>query len=163
MAQNGSMRTGAVLVVLAAAFAAGCGGGGESAAPAQRPVEFLEVLFGHLYRGEHAQAWSSLYPAHQEVVPRREYVACERRTPPFTGTLERVELLAAREERWRVAGEERPRESTAVTYRITVSLDGDPERVTGSGHLVAVDGAWHWILKPSDFDAYRAGRCPVTG
>ena len=28
--------------------------------------------------------------------------------------------------------------------------------------LVAADGAWHWILNPSDFRAYRAGRCPVT-
>jgi len=155
------MRIVAVVLACVVTCAAGCGG--STPAPAQQPVEFLEVLFGHLYRGEHGQAWGSLYPAHQDVVPRGEYVACEENAPPFAGTLERVELLTSKEEEWKVAGDDDPRESTAVTYRITVSnADGAAERVTGKGHIVAVDGSWRWILKPSDFDAYRAGRCPVA-
>ena len=156
------MRTHALLPAVVALAVAGCAGS-EAAAPQQRPIEFLEVLFGHLYRGEHGAAWGSLYPAHQAVVPRGEYVACEKNAPPFVGTLDRVELLSAKEEEWTVAGDDGPRESTAVTYRITVSMGGAAERVTASGHIVAVDGAWRWILKPSDFDAYSAGRCPVTG
>ena len=38
-------------------------------------------------------------------------------------------------------GDDGARESTAVTYRITVSLAGDPERITSTGHLVAEDGS----------------------
>ena len=153
------MRSSIALLALALALVAGgCG----ASAPDEQPVEFLEALFGHLYRGEHGLAWDSLYAPHQEVVTRKRYVACESNTPAFPGKLEGVEVLKEREEDWQVAGEEEPRESTAVTYRITVSLAGEPERVTGTGHLVAVDGAWHWILNPSDFRAYRAGRCPVT-
>jgi hypothetical protein len=155
------MRIVAVLLACLAVAAAGCGG--STPPPAQQPVEFLEVLFGHLYRGEHGAAWASLYPAHQEVVPRGEYVACEEHAPPFAGTLQRVEVLTAKEEEWKVSGDDDPRESTAVTYRITVaSPDGAAERVTGDGHILAVDGAWRWILKPSDFAAYSAGRCPVS-
>src|SRR6185503_20321648 len=87
-----------VAVVLACVVTCGAGCGGSTPAPAQQPVEFLAVLFGHLYRGEHGQAWGSLYPAHQDVVPRGEYVACEENAPPFAGTLERVELLTSKEE-----------------------------------------------------------------
>ena len=72
-------------------------------------------------------------------------------------------MLRTREEDWQVPGDDGTRDSTAVTYRITVSLGGDPERITGTGHLLAEDGAWRWILNDRDFKAYRAGRCPVTG
>lgn len=153
------MRALAALVLAVSLVASGCGRASE---PEQQPVEFLESLFGHLYRGEHGAAWDTLYAAHQEVAPRAEYVACESNAPAFAGRLERVEVLDEREEDWRVSGESKPRTSTAVTYRITVSLAGEPERFTATGHLLAVDGAWHWILNPTDFRAYRAGRCPVT-
>jgi hypothetical protein len=156
--QNGGMRT-LLLLAAAALTVAGCG----AHAPEQRPVEFLEVLFAQLYGGDHAGAWTSLYPAHQRVATRGLYVACEEQAPAFAGTLERVEVLSAREEPWRVAGQAEPLDATTVRYRITVSLGGDREHVDGSGHLVAVDGSWRWILKRADFDAYRAGRCPVTG
>lgn len=154
------MRVLAVLAASAAVAAAGCGG---SNTPEQQPVEFLEALFGQLYRGEHAAAWESLYGAHQHVVTRRRYVTCERNAPDFPGQFEGVEVLRTREEDWQVPGDDGKRESTAVTYRITVSLGGDPERITGTGHLLAEDGAWRWILNDRDFKAYQAGRCPVTG
>jgi hypothetical protein len=157
--QNAPVR---ILSTLAAAallaVAPGCG----ASEPDQQPVEFLEQVFGHLYRGEHAAAWDMLYPAHQEVVSRAAYAACERNAPSFAGELELVEVLSEKEEDWHVAGDDEPRGSRAVTYRVTVRIGGAPERFTADGHLVAVDGAWRWILKPSDFEAYRAGRCPVT-
>ena len=154
------MRLLAVLAAVAAVVAGGCGGARE---PSQQPVEFLESLFGHLYRGEHGRAWESLLGSHQDVVTRQRYVACERNAPAFPGRFEGVEVLRTSDEDWQVAGDAEARESTAVTYRITVSLGGEPERFTGTGHLVAEDGAWRWVLNTRDFKAYRAGRCPVTG
>jgi hypothetical protein len=157
--QNACVRSLPALAASLALLAAGCGG----SEPEQQPVEFLEALLSQLYRGEHGAAWETLYGRHQEVATRREYVACEGEAPAFPGRLEQVEVLGSREEQWRVAGEAQPRESTTVTYRVTVSLAGTPERFTGTGHLVAVDGRWRWILNPGDYAAYRAGRCPVTG
>ena len=154
------MRILAVLAASAAVAAAGCGG---SDPPDQQPVEFLEALLGQLYRGEHGAAWDSLYDAHQHVVTRQRYVACERNAPAFPGRFDGVEVLRTREEDWQVPGDDGKRESTAVTYRITVSLGGDPERITGTGHLLAQHGAWRWILNDRDFKAYQAGRCQVTG
>ena len=97
------------------------------------------------------------------MVTRQRYVACERNAPEFPGQFDGVEVLRTREEDWQVPGGDGARESTAVTYRITVSLGGDPERISGTGHLLAEDGAWRWILNDRDFKAYQAGRCPVTG
>jgi len=155
------VRVLAVLAASAAVAASGCGGGSDT--PEEQPVEFLEALFGQLYRGEHGAAWESLYGAHQNVVTRQRYVACEANAPAFPGQFDGVEVLRTREEDWQVPGDDGKRESTAVTYRITVSLGGDPERITGTGHLLAEHGAWRWILNDRDFKAYRAGRCPVTG
>ena len=154
------MRILAVLAASAAVAVSGCSG---STTPDQQPVEFLEALFGQLYRGEHGAAWESLSREHQSVVTRQRYVACERNAPDFPGQFEGVEVLRTREEDWHVPGDDGERESTAVTYRITVSLGGDPERITGTGHLLAEDGSWRWILNDRDFKAYQAGRCPVTG
>lgn len=159
MSQNARVR---ILPTLAAAALLAVAGGCGASQPEQQPVEFLEQVFGHLYRGEHAAAWDMLYPAHQDVVSRAAYAACERNAPAFAGRLELVEVLAEKEEDWHVAGDREARPSTAVTYRVTVSLAGEEEMFTADGHLVAVDGAWRWILKPSDFEAYRTGRCPVT-
>ena len=153
------MRILAALAVSAAVAVSGCG----VDPPEQQPVEFLEALFGQLYRGEHAAAWDTLYGAHQDVVTRQRYAACERNAPAFPGRFEGVEVLRTSEEDWHVPGDAEERESTAVRYRITVSLAGEPERITGTGHLLAEDGAWRWILNDRDFKAYQAGRCPVTG
>ena len=100
------MRILAVLAASAAVAVSGCSG---SSTPDQQPVEFLEALFGQLYRGEHGAAWESLSAEHQSVVTRQRYVACERNAPDFPGQFEGVEVLRAGavawspDERWPVA------------------------------------------------------------
>lgn len=141
------------LALAAIVFVAGCGGGG--AAPEQPAGEFVDGLFTRIFAGEHTSVWEDLYPPHQEVATRDRYVACGRREPTI-GDSAVVEVLGVREEPWKVAGEEETRESTAVTFRITV----EGSDATNTGHLIAVDGSWRWILSPADYAAFSAGRCP---
>ena len=140
------------LALAAIVVVAGCGGGGVPAEPAD---EFVDGLFTRIFAGEHASVWEDLYPPHQEVAPRERYVACGPQEPAIHESAA-VEVLGVREEPWTVAGEKESRDSTAVTFRITVG-GGD---ATNTGHLIAVDGSWRWILNPADYAAFSAGRCP---
>ena len=139
----------ALLVILAVA---GCGGGG---APEQPAGEFVDGLFARIFAGRHASVWEDLYPAHQEVAPRARYVSCSRTEEPVHDSAT-VEVLDVREEKWEIAGEPESRESTAVTFRITVGGSD----ATSTGHLIAVDGSWRWILSPADYATFSSGSCP---
>jgi hypothetical protein len=131
---------------------AGCGGGG---APEQPAGEFVDGLFTRIFAGRHASVWEDLYPPHQEVASRARYVSCSSREPTIDASAG-VEVLDVRDQRWQVAGEQESRESTAVTFRITIAGSG----ATSTGHLIAVDGRWRWILSPADYAAFSSGSCP---
>ncbi|MDQ4029796.1 MAG: hypothetical protein M3168_02025 [Actinomycetota bacterium] len=130
---------------------AACGGGD----PEQPAGEFVDGLFTRIFAGHYASVWDDLYPPHQEGAPRARYVSCGREEPDIDESAV-VRVLSVREEMWQVAGEEDSRESTAVTFRITVAGTG----ATSTGHLIAVDGSWRWILSPTDYEAFAAGECP---
>jgi hypothetical protein len=138
--------------VLAALLLAGCGGGG---APEQPAGEFVDGLFSRIFDGRHASVWDDLYPPHQRVATRARYVSCGEGEPAIDDSAA-VEVLDVRDEMWQVAGEPESRESKAVTFRITVAGNG----ATSTGHLIAVDGRWRWILSPADYQAFSAGQCP---
>jgi hypothetical protein len=141
------------LALAALVLLAGCGGGGG--APDQPADEFVDGLFTRIFAGDHASVWEDLYPPHQEVATRDRYVSCGRQEARIDASAA-VEVLDVREERWQVSGEDESRDSTAVTFRITVQGSG----ATNTGHLIAVDGGWRWILSPTDYEAFSAGRCP---
>ena len=138
--------------MLAALLLAGCGGGG---APEQPAGEFVDGLFSRIFDGRHASVWDDLYPPHQRVATRARYVSCGEGEPAIDDSAA-VEVLDVRDEMWQVAGEPESRESKAVTFRITVAGNG----ATSTGHLIAVDGQWRWILSPADYQAFSAGQCP---
>jgi hypothetical protein len=81
-------RLAVVLLVLAAA---GCGGG--DAAPDDDPGVFMSKLVREIGANRYDEAWETLHPAHQQVAPREEYVACERRDP-VVGRLSEVVVLS---------------------------------------------------------------------
>lgn len=139
------------LAVLVLAVA-GCGGGGS---PEQSAGEFVDGLFSRIFDGHHASVWEDLYPPHQEVATRARYVSCSEEEPAVEDPAV-VEVLGVRDEMWQVAGEPDSQESKAVTFRITIAGSG----ATSTGHLIAVDGRWRWILSPDDYQAFSAGQCP---
>jgi len=158
---RGVIRAAALLLVVAvAAVAAGCGG---SDAPDQDPGEFAATLLRQLDRGDAADAWDELHPLHQETVSRARYVDCER-GDPIQGTVTNVDVVDVKKEPARVPGRGSDETSTAVELRYRLTL---PSGASQSNdlvvHLFPVEGRWAWVIGPTDYAAYAAGRCPAVG
>ena len=151
------MKALAVSLAAVALAAAGCAGGGER--PDQDPGAFIAQLVHHVAAGRYAQAWTTMYPPHQQVVARQAYVRCERVTP-FPGTIERLRVLEVFDEQVAVAGQAEKVDSTAIIVRLTVrARDDGRDRFDSTFHAVAVDGRWTWFLPDQRYAAYAAGDC----
>jgi hypothetical protein len=148
----------AVLLLAALALLAGCGG---EDAPDEDPGSFAVTLLRQLDRGDAASAWEELHPLHQETVTRAQYVRCER-GDPIQGDVTSVDVLDVKTEPARVPGRGSDETSTAVALRYRLKLPGRAAQANDLVvHLFAVDGRWAWVIGPSDYADYAAGRCPA--
>ena len=125
------------------------------------PAQFVTGLVQQIAANDYADAWASLYPAHQLVAPREAYVACEAQSP-IPGKLSSVRVIQVSDEQVRVAGEGAAVAGKAVRVKLSIAGTGGaaPIVVTTTSHAVAVADRWTWILPPERFAEYRAGRCP---
>jgi hypothetical protein len=108
--------------------------------------------------------WETLHPAHQAVVTRDRFDACNRDDDDgIGGTRIGVEVVETYPEPVAIKGTGKQSESTAVTLRFSYSnpLTGKPAEEHRTVHAVAVGGEWTWILAPSTYDAYVKGECPT--
>ena len=122
---------------------------------------FLRRVITLLAANDYADAWTSLYPGQQRLVPRMAYARCEG-SSPIPGTLGRVDVLDAHVERIVVPGTSAPaRPSTVVTFRLTfVPLgSGSPAVVTVRAHALRADRRWTWMLPAGRLALHRSGRC----
>jgi hypothetical protein len=155
-----------LVVVVAAAVAAGAiligsrGGSGNPAQPKDDPVVFLKGVVAQIVHNDYADAWSTLHPAQQRVVSRRDYVRCELQTK-IIGHLDSLTLVRAFDDFVLVAGGGvRPVKSRVATFRLRLSEPGvGVITFTHSVHAVAVGGHWKWILTPHRYELYRLGGC----
>ena len=69
---------------------------------------------------DYDSAWISLYPAHQQVATRSEYVACEQKTP-VGSTLRSINVVRVADRLLRIPGEPQRVPVKAVTLRITLA------------------------------------------
>lgn len=150
----------AVAALAAAIVVLAVRSGDESEAePGQRPGAFMEQVYRSLLVGRHGGAWDLLHPAHQALVTRARYVECAAEWPP-TPKLQRFEVLEVSS-----APLEVPlipeKESTVVRYRVTVGAGSELDRFTATGHAVAVNGRWRWVLTTPDIGAFERGECPA--
>ena len=149
----------AVAVCLAAVALAGVGCAGGDARPDEDPRDFISELVRHVAAGRYAQAWTTMYPPHQAIVTRQEYVRCER-TTPFPGRIESLRVLDVFDERIDVAGQTEKVDSTAIIVRLTIRGGDDArDRFDSTFHAVAVDGKWTWFLPEARYAAYESGSC----
>lgn len=147
----------ALLAVLA--LAAGCGGGGK---PAQDPGDFVRTLVRNLYHGRSGTAWETLHPLHKATVSRARYIECER-LEPLEGDVRRFDVVRVADGPSTIPGSGDEVDGTAVTFRVLLALPGlQPQPVTHTAHVFAVDGHWTWVIGPDDFAAYAAGDCPAS-
>lgn len=158
------------VIGLAAAFAAAAAalalamapqvGEARTAVPRETPAHFLTRVVGRIVADDYELAWKSLYPAHQEVAPRSEYVDCELQTP-IGLKLRSVDVLRVAERRRRIPGESVRVPVTSVTLRL-VLFDASLQTtgiVTDAFTAVAVGNRWTWILTPSRYALYRSDGC----
>ena len=86
---------------------------------------------------------------------------CEQLTP-IPGHLDWIRVVASKNERINVPGDDGVVDSKAVTFRLKLSEPVLKQSViiTKTVHAVAVDGRWRWILTPERFGIYRSKTCP---
>jgi hypothetical protein len=137
----------------------------SSANPAQpaRAGRFMTEIVREKLEGDYGRAWESLHPAHQGVVSRDAYVACESLVPS-PGDLVGIRATRVFSERIRVAGASRRIRSRAVRVRVSVVPTGllVPMVVSQTFHAIAVRGRWTWILSADQYEYYSAGTCPYA-
>ncbi len=150
----------ALVLLLAALTAAGCGG--DDNRPDQDPGAFISELVHHVAAGRYGQAWATMYPPHQKVATRARYMQCEPQTP-FPGKVNAIRVLEVFDEPVAVAGEPQKLDSTAIRVRLTVTAANDTDRFESTFHAVAVDGRWTWFLPEERYAAYHDGGCFTDG
>jgi hypothetical protein len=149
-----------VAAVAAATVVLAVRSGDESEAePEQRPGAFMEQVYRSLLVGRHGGAWDLLHPAHQAVVTRARYVECAAEWPP-SPELQRFQVLEVYTDPLDVPLIPETT-STAVRYLVTVGAGSESDTFTATGHAVAVDGRWRWVLAVPDVGAFERGECPA--
>ena len=131
--------------------------------PREDPATFLTRIVGFVVADQYEQVWPSLYPAHQKVAPREEYVACELQTP-VGWKLRSAEALRVVQRHRRIPGVSDKVAVTAVTLRLTIT-NAALQAEGGFTHTftaVAVGDRWNWILTPQKYRLYRSNACFST-
>jgi hypothetical protein len=130
------------------------------AGPSDDPGRFVSRIVTLVLADDYESAWASLYPAHQKVAPRGEYVACELRTP-VGASLRSIDIVRIADRSLHVPGEQGRIAVKAVTLRITLENEAlrENEVFSHTFNAVAVDSHWAWILTPDRFQLYRENGC----
>jgi hypothetical protein len=124
------------------------------------PAAFVSRIVALVVADDYGAAWGSLYPAHQLVAPRREYVDCELRSP-VGASIRSIDVLRVADRSVRIPGESERVDAKAVTLRVhivnTAQRTRDAFRHTFNA--VPVGSHWAWILTPSRYELYRTDAC----
>jgi hypothetical protein len=136
------------------------GGDATSAQPSETPSHFVSRTVATLGRDDYSGAWALLYPPHQQVAPRDEYVACETKTP-LHWKIRSMRVVRVSDRTVHVPGDTEDVAAKAVTLRLRVfeTSIGTEEAFSHTFTAVPVDDEWTWILTPSQYQRYRTHSC----
>lgn len=148
----------AVLILVLAALAGGCGGDSGLEVPLEEPDAFFKRLLGYELSGQFGKSWDMLHPAHQELVSRAKYASCSR--DDFGSTrLAGVETVEMYEQPIDIEAVPE-KTSKAVTLKITLETNGREGSSTHTFHAVRLPARWAWYFGNAHVAAYRDGVCP---
>lgn len=133
-----------VVIGLVAYQRSGVSIGEGDAGSAAREQLFLEA------RGQWGAQWDMLHPAHQEVVARDQFVACGE-----PSELSEVVVLVEFNEELDVA-----RLGRVTTRVVTYSATRNGVAEADALRMISADGAWRWLMSPTELAVYQSGRCP---
>jgi hypothetical protein len=119
----------------------------------QSAASFISQVITQFSRGQSGPLWDTLHPTDQTVVSRARYMACQK-NEGFG--LTKIKVLQTYSDSVNVG--DNPQSSTAVSIRVTA----DDGVTTATMHAVKVNGTWRWMLSPSDYTAYKTGKCPSS-
>lgn len=156
-------RFGAVLLVTAVASAIATVAVARALQPSRSlgdPVAFLRATVAQIAGNDYAEAWKTLEPVQQGLVPQSRYVRCESASP-IPGVLSSLQVLGLRHEEIRVAGTSGTSPAVAVTFRIVISEPAlhDSVAIVHTVHAVERSGRWAWILPQARLDLDRSPTC----
>ena len=160
-----SVIAGSIIAFVAAALAAAwilstvIPANGRAATPHGDPAAFVSQVVRLIVADDYDSAWISLYPAHQQVATKSEYIACEQKTP-VGSTLRAIDVVRVADRLLRIPGEPQRVPVKAVTLRITlVDTLGTKNAFSHTFNAVPAGSQWAWILTPSRYELYRTDGC----
>ena len=138
----------ATLAVAAAVLPAGTVSGG--AQPDSRDAaRFLATVVRQLAANDYADAWQTLHPVDQALVPFRLYVDCES-ADPVQGSLLSIRTTNIGRERVPLTSNGPIVPSVVVRFRLLLAGPAVPAGVPVHvrAHAILVAGRWRWMLPP---------------
>lgn len=132
------------------------------AQPSETPSHFVSRTVATIARDDYAGAWESLYPPHQQIAPRDEYVACEQKTP-LAWTIRSLRVVRVVDRMVHVPGAADDVAAKAVTLRLRVfeRSVGMEEAFSHTFTAIPVGAHWRWILTSSQYERYNSDSCDV--
>jgi hypothetical protein len=141
--------------LLLAAAVGGCGGG--PAEPREDPGVAMTRVIRLELAGKLERSWHLLIREQRRVVDLRLYEQCTVGQPV---TDAKVVILGISDATVNIAALGITK-TKAVRWRLTTNEVGFGRvTVSHTGHLIAQDGAWHWVLSHESLAQLRSGNCP---
>ena len=119
--------------------------------------DFLASVVRLQLANRFGDAWTTLNPAHQQVAPRRIYVACER-SRAVSAQLVSLRVVDESPDRVVLTPGETV-DAVAVTFDADVRTALGDLRLVLHRHAVPAGSRWTWILAPARYAEYRRGLC----
>ena len=137
--------------------------GSHASGPRDDPAAFVSRIVRLVVADDYAAAWLSLNPAHKQVAPKQEYVACER-SSPVRSRVKSIQVLRVVDRDLRIPGASRSVKVKAVTLHIEVrnSVLETTETFKHTFNAVPDGSDWTWVLTPGRYALYRDNACGTT-
>jgi hypothetical protein len=130
-----------------------------AASPAQLAVSVARSSF----TGKQGAQWDTLHPQYKHVVTRARFIACERRAAAAIG---KIEVVGVSAEGTQVIRTKLPLLGTVSVNDVTlaVTFRKGTEKASRIAELdslwVSNRSKWVRVLTPTEYTAYKAGKCP---